>query len=689
MSRFHRFLSLSVAALVAVVALFGGGAPLRASAAAPVVKFDVATKTVNVGDKTFTLTVTRTDKAALVQGKNYADFYQVVTGDPCITTKMNSGPGISEQVTGIAPGVATIKFVMSMMDGSIVTGTCVVTVKQLVKSISISPGSVSMQVGATQQLAVSFTPPDASNKAVTWSSNSAAVTVSGTGVITGKSLGQATITAKSKDGGKTATCTVTVVATPAESVTLSKTSATVNMGDLLTLTAVVGPAGPYGATNKNVIWSVTGKDTSIITRSSSSGTSYTLKALKSGTVTVTATAADGSKKSASCTVTVNNPQQIVISATVAAGSTLNLLGLLTPDTWSQKLTWSSDHTDIVAVDGVGIATGVFPGTATVTVKSTSNRTTGNEIATFHITVQSALVRTSGLDRFETATAVSRQGWNYSGTVYLVNGEDYADALAAIPLAALRNAPILLTDTKTTPAVTVNEIKRLGAGNIVLLGGTGMISADQATALGELSYVAGVSRVAGDDRYYTAAKLAQSVWNISKSKTAVLAYGYSYADALSIGPVAGIKGYPILFTDTNSLPDATSSFLERNGITDVIVVGGKGVISAAVVNELSKHGVVNTRRVAGTNRYETSAAVAKTYAFLFGHYAAEATGENFPDALAGNVLAAKFKMPMILISPYTGATADEKKYAKDKKIGCLYVFGGTGSVTDANAKSLTK
>jgi len=156
-------------------------------------------------------------------------------------------------------------------------------------------------------------------------------------------------------------------------------------------------------------------------------------------------------------------------------------------------------------------------------------------------------------------------------------------------------------------------------------------------------------------------------------------------------VAGIKGYPILFTDKKSLPAATSSFLTKNGITDVIVVGGKGVVSAAVVNKLRDYGVTSTRRIAGTDRYETSAAVAKQYASLFGHYAAEASGadEHFADALAGDVLAAKLKMPMILISPYVGATASEKQYAKNQKIGCLYVFGGPASVSDANAKSLTK
>jgi len=507
----NRLLSGVVAALVAVVAL-SGAAPLRASAASPVVAFDVTSKDLSLGsstagDKAFTLTLKRADKAALVQGKNYADFYQVVTGDPCITTKMNPGPGISEQVTGIAPGTATIKFVLSMMDGSIVTGTCMVTVHQLVTSVSL-PKTASIYLGAShaQPLSATVKPDNASSKALTWtSSDKTAVSVDSTGKITGLKLGKsATITATANDGSKkSAKCTVTVVATPVTSVALPA-SVTVDIGKKTTLKANVAPSD---ATNKAVAWK------------SSNGKVVTVDAggvvtgIASGTATITATAKDGSKKSARCTVTVNNPQKLEISATVAAGSTLNLLGLLSPDTWSQKLTWASSDKNIVTVDPNGVATGMFPGTATVTATNTPNSVTGKETATFHITVTSAFVRTYGDSRFATAAAISKQGWNYSTTVYLVNGEDYADALAAIPLAALKNAPILLTDTDKTPDATVNEIKRLGAGNIVLLGGAGVISDAQAAALNKISYVTEVSRTAGKDRFITAAKLAQSVWNI--------------------------------------------------------------------------------------------------------------------------------------------------------------------------------
>lgn len=80
-----------------------------------------------------------------------------------------------------------------------------------VDSISVSPSTASLEVGETQQLTVAFTPSDASNKTVTYStSDSGVASVSGTGLVTAIGEGTATITATSVDGGKTSTSTITV-----------------------------------------------------------------------------------------------------------------------------------------------------------------------------------------------------------------------------------------------------------------------------------------------------------------------------------------------------------------------------------------------------------------------------------------------------------------------------------------------
>ena len=121
--------------------------------------------------------------------------------------------------------------------------------------MTLNKTSTSIQVGGTETLTATVSPKDAANKKVTWkSSNAAIASVDANGKVTGVKAGEATITVTTEDGGKTATCLVTVEAVPVVAVTgvtLNKTSLKLYTRDSETLTATVAPAG---ATNKNVIW---------------------------------------------------------------------------------------------------------------------------------------------------------------------------------------------------------------------------------------------------------------------------------------------------------------------------------------------------------------------------------------------------------------------------------------------------
>ena len=170
-----------------------------------------------------------------------------------------------------------------------------------VTGVSLNKTSTSIQVGASEQLTATVEPNNATNKAVTWSSNSPSVaTVDNSGNVTAVAEGTATITVTTQDGNKTATCTVTV--TPASSdpvavtgVSLNKTSTTLTVGGSETLTATVQPSN---ATNKAVNWS--SNPTSVATVDSNGK----VTAVAEGTATITVTTQDGNK-TATCTVTVN------------------------------------------------------------------------------------------------------------------------------------------------------------------------------------------------------------------------------------------------------------------------------------------------------------------------------------------------------------------------------------------------
>ncbi|WP_102264413.1 bifunctional 2',3'-cyclic-nucleotide 2'-phosphodiesterase/3'-nucleotidase [Mesobacillus jeotgali] len=245
-------------------------------------------------------------------------------------------------------------------------------------------------------------------------------------------------------------------------------------------------------------------------------------------------------------------------------------------------------------------------------------------------------RLAGFGRFETAIDISKEGWDSAETVVLVRADEFADALAAAPLAYKYNAPILLTQSDKLNADTKAEIKRLGAKRVVIVGGTGAVSADIQSTLSHKMKL-WVKRLGGENRFDTAALVAEELGN---SKKAILVNGHNYPDAISVAPYAAKNGLPILLTDAAALPVETKAAL--NGVTETILVGGTSVISDKV-----EESVKGASRFGGNSRFDTSYKVAteldsvKTRVFV-------ATGRGFADALAGSVLAAKEDAPVVLV-----------------------------------------
>ena len=187
------------------------------------------------------------------------------------------------------------------VDGGTLTqnGTVTGDIIYKVTGVSLNTDSLTLVEGGTATLAATITPSNATNQNVTWSSdNESVATVDQNGRVTAVAQGGATITAAVD--GKSAECYVTVNAAapvPVTSVSLDKTSLGLTEGDTETLTATVEPSD---ATNKNVTWS--SDDTSVATVDASG----LVTAVARGTAVITATAADGSGASASCTVTVSS-----------------------------------------------------------------------------------------------------------------------------------------------------------------------------------------------------------------------------------------------------------------------------------------------------------------------------------------------------------------------------------------------
>ena len=250
-----------------------------------------------------------------------------------------------------------------------------------VSSITLDSTSMTLIEGETQTLTATISPSNAENQKVLWSSNNSSVASVKDGVVSAIKVGTATITAKSDDGGKTATCTVTVEAknTPVTGVTLDKTSHEMTEGDEVTLTASVSPEN---ATNKNVSWS--SSNTSVATVDNGK-----VKALKAGTATITVKTEDGSK-TATCEITVNAKVYPVESISLdktsykmIEGDEITLTATVNPENATNKnISWSSSNTAVASVDN-GKVTALKAGTTIITVKTED----GNKTATCEVTVR--------------------------------------------------------------------------------------------------------------------------------------------------------------------------------------------------------------------------------------------------------------------------------------------------------------
>ena len=238
-----------------------------------------------------------------------------------------------------------------------------------VSGISLDRSSISVSIGSSEQLNASVKPENAQNKTVHWESSNPAVASVSAGLVTAKSKGTAIITARTGDGGYTATCTV-IVSQPVTGISLNQSSISIIKGKTYQLSASIQPSG---ASNRNVTWS--SSNSNIATVSSSGKVS----AKAAGTATITVTTKDGSK-TAKCTVTVKNEPIKVTGVslnrsqiTLFAGKSENLTAAVKPSNAANKgITWQSSNTNVATVDSSGRITARTEGTATITVKTNDN-----------------------------------------------------------------------------------------------------------------------------------------------------------------------------------------------------------------------------------------------------------------------------------------------------------------------------
>jgi hypothetical protein len=373
---------------------------------------------------------------------------------------------------------------------------------------------------------------------------------------------------------------------------------------------------------------------------------------------------------------------------IASGSRTTVF----PDAAGQ--TWPEASPDGATVAWVRGGTQVVSGPATGTFTAGATWSSGGPtISRLHWRPLSdnGSRRLSGPDRIATAIAISAAGFPDPGSadvIVLSRSDLYPDALAAGPLGAVAGGPLLLTAPNALDARVAAEITRAlkPDGTVYVLGGTGALSAAVAGAVTGLGYH--LVRLQGPDRYSTSAAVATEVTRLLGGALdhIFVATGRDYPDALSAtaaaaamssGLLIGAHGGVVLLADRvgGVLPTPTAAFLATHSSATVIAVGGPAVAT-----------VPSAVPVAGSDRYGTSALLADLVwspAVSLGVPAEVglATGQNFPDALAGGALAGLFGGPVLLTAPTALSTPTRDLLAGWRGgVRTVTAFGGPSVVS---------
>ena len=308
-------------------------------------------------------------------------------------------------------------------------------------------------------------------------------------------------------------------------------------------------------------------------------------------------------------------------------------------------------------------------------------------------------RIGGVDRFETAKLIAERyvrevaqdtslppDMRKVDTVIIASGRAFPDALSASSLAGsilspialsgpalagTHQAPLLLVEPHeltrfTREFLTENEIEQ-----VYIVGGPAAVSNGVEDEIAALPSVTSVTRFGGADRYDTSVSISSEVIAMMGSaaefcgtslRTALLATGTDFADALALAPIAAKGPHPLLLTRRDALPDSVRTYFEAafadGSIEQVIIAGGPSAVSDNVVAELTVLGFVVTR-IGGDDRYETAVRIARhaLRSGVNGHGTCLdnnriglATGAVYSDGLAGGPLLALLGGASVLLEP---------------------------------------
>ena len=267
------------------------------------------------------------------------------------------------------------------------------------------------------------------------------------------------------------------------------------------------------------------------------------------------------------------------------------------------------------------------------------------------------IRIFGKDRITTSVEISKSAYTTSENVVLASGFNFADALSAGQLASALNAPLLLSSQNKLDSQTKNEIERLKAKKVYVVGGDNAISKSGVDTTLKSEKI-DVTRLEGQDRYSTSQKVMEKTKEIINPEYLLIASGKNFPDALAATSFFVNHKSVMVLSDGVTYPQSN---------LQEIAIGGK--------NQLPLKGFKG-KRVSGKDRYETALEIAKL-SFDKNNNAILASGQVFADSLSAVSLTKKHNAPIILTQS-DSLTENAKKYLNGKNV---FIVGGEKTVVN--------
>jgi uncharacterized protein YjdB len=385
------------------------GSNISATATVTVTTPNVSVSGITLNPTTLSLVQTQTSQITATVAPSNATNKTLswISSNTGVATVSSSG-----LVTAVSAGSATIT--ASSTDGSNKTATTAVTVTSNVPvtSVSLNRTTATMYVSDTLTLVATVLPSNATNKSVTWSSNSSNATVNSSGVVTAVSGGTATIRATTANGGYVASCVITILV-HVSSISVSPSTITLTTGTTRLLSSVLTTTIlPSNASNKSITW--TSANNSIVLIASGN----LVVGGSPGTTTITAQTADLGYTASVTVNTVAGVQSVSLntsSVTIFRNATYQAIATVMPSNAGNKtVSWVSALPSVATVSSTGLITGVSGGLAVITVITQD----GNKRASMSVRV---VVPVASVSLNQTSITLARNAvFSLQSTVYPIN-----------------------------------------------------------------------------------------------------------------------------------------------------------------------------------------------------------------------------------------------------------------------------